>query len=60
MNNIDILENEKKLLYTELKITKPSTRKDEIIDRILEIEKEILAITFEASLDLPVPVSVSI
>ena len=59
MNNIDFLENEKKLLYKELKVIIPSTRKDEIIDRILEIEKEILAITFEASLDLPVPVSAS-
>ena len=60
MNNIDFLENEKKLLYKELKITKPSTRKEEVIDRILEIEKEILAITFEASVDLPLQMNASI
>ena len=48
MNERELLEQEKKILYTELKVVRASTRKDEIIDRILEIEKEILRLTWEA------------
>ena len=47
MYQIDLLEEEKELLYKELKITSASTRKDEIIDRILEIEQELLRLSWE-------------
>ena len=50
MNNIDLLEQEKRLLYIELKTIKASTRKEEIIDRILEIEKTILKKLWEATI----------
>ena len=49
MNTLDLLKIEKELLVKELKNTKASTRKEEIIDRILEIEKERLRILWEAS-----------
>ena len=40
-NNIESLKNEKDLLLKELKVTKASSRKEEIIDRILAIEHEL-------------------
>lgn len=49
MNSIDLLELEKKILYKELRETKAFTRKDEIIDRILEIEKELVRLDWEIS-----------
>ena len=49
MNTLDLLKIEKELLLKELKETKASTRKEEIIDRVLEIEKERLRILWEAS-----------
>lgn len=50
MNNIDLLEQEKRLLYIELKTVKASTRKEEIIDRILEIEKQVLKVLWETTI----------
>ena len=50
MYQIDLLEEEKELLYKELKITSASTRKDEIIDRILEIEQELVKISWETTI----------
>lgn len=50
MYQIDLLEEEKELLYKELKIVSASTRKDEIIDRILEIEQELLKISWETTI----------
>jgi len=47
MNILDLLKIEKELLLKELKETKSSTRKEEIIDRVLEIEKERLRILWE-------------
>ena len=47
MNTLDLLKIEKELLLKELKETKASTRKEEIIDRVLEIEKERLRILWE-------------
>lgn len=47
MNTLDLLKIEKELLLKELKEIKSSTRKEEIIDRILEIEKERLRILWE-------------
>jgi len=49
MNTLDLLKIEKELLLKELKEIKSSTRKEEIIDRILEIEKERLRILWEDS-----------
>jgi len=56
MKELELLELEKTLLVKELKMGKPSTRKDEIIDRILEIEKERLRILWERTL---APVNIS-
>ena len=47
MNTLDLLKIEKELLLKELKETKASTRKEELIDRVLEIEKERLRILWE-------------
>jgi len=47
MDTLDLLKIEKELLLKELKETKASTRKEEIIDRVLEIEKERLRILWE-------------
>lgn len=47
MNTLDLLKIEKELLLKELKEIKSSTRKEEIIDRVLEIEKERLRILWE-------------
>lgn len=49
MNTLDLLKIEKELLLKELKETKASTRKEELIDRVLEIEKERLRILWEES-----------
>lgn len=49
MEDIDLLKQQKRLLYRELKVVKASTRKDEIIDKILEIEKEILRLSWETT-----------
>jgi len=50
MKTIELLQKEKKYLQKELKEILPSTRKEEIIDRILEIEKEILRPVWEKSI----------
>ena len=50
MYKVQLLEEEKELLYRELKITSASTRKDEIIDKILEIEQELLKLSWEATI----------
>ena len=43
------LQREKQILRNELEKTLPSTRKDEIINRILEIEMEILRLLWESA-----------
>ena len=50
MFRVQLLEEEKELLYKELKITSASTRKDEIIDKILEIEQKLLKLSWEATI----------
>lgn len=48
MQNIESLIKEKELLLKELKIIKASTRKEEIINRILEIEQELVNLSWAA------------
>lgn len=47
MPDIELLRKEKKILYKEIKTASLATRKDEIINRILEIEQELLRLSWE-------------
>jgi len=50
VSDIDLLETEKELLYKELKIVQNPSQKEEIVNKILDIEQKLLKLCWEATI----------